>query len=50
MFRGLLPPPPTTSAAYLELKKKVGAYVYTPPPIPLSSHDLVVVIQNHERS
>ena len=50
MFRGLLPPPPTTSTAYLDLKKKVDAYVYQPPPIPtLSSADLVIVIENHER-
>ena len=50
MFRGLLPPPPTTSTAYLDLKKKLDAYVYQPPPIPtLSSADLVFVIENHER-
>ena len=50
MFRGLLPPPPTTSTAYLDLKKKLDAYVYQPPPIPtLSWTDLVFVIENHER-
>ena len=50
MFRGLLPPPPTTSTAYLDLKKKVEEHVYQPPPIPtLSSADLVFVLQNHER-
>ena len=50
MFRGLVAPPPTTSTAYLDLKKKVDAYVYQPPPIPtLSSADLVIVIENHER-
>ena len=49
MFRGLLPPPPTTSTEYLDLKKKVEEHVYQPPPIPtLSSAYLVFVIQNHE--
>ena len=50
MFHGLLPPPPTTSTAYLDLKKKLDAYAYQPPPIPtLSWTDLVFVIENHER-
>ena len=50
MFRGLVSPPPTTSAAYLDLKKKLDAYVYQPPPIPtLSWTDLVFVIETHER-
>ena len=49
-FKNLVAPPPTTSTAYLDLKKKVEEYVYQPPPIPtLSSADLVIVIENHER-
>ena len=49
-FKNLVAPPPTTSTAYLDLKKKVDAYAYQPPPIPtLSWTDLVFVLQNHER-
>ena len=49
-FKNLVAPPPTTSTAYLDLKKKVEEHVYQPPPIPtLSSADLVIVIENHER-
>ena len=49
-FKNLVAPPPTTSTAYLDLKKKVEEHVYQPPPIPtLSSADLVFVIENHER-
>ena len=50
MFRGLVPPPPTSSVAYQELKQKVDEYVYQPPSnLTLPSDILVCVIENHER-
>ena len=44
MFRGLIPPPPTSSAAYLDLKAKVESYVYQPPPVPLSALATVLAV------
>ena len=50
MFRGLVPPPPTSSVAYQELKQKVDEYVYQPPSnLTLPPDILVCVIENHER-
>ena len=44
MFRGLIPPPPTSSAAYLDLRAKVESYVYQPPPVPLSALATVLAV------
>ena len=48
MFKNLIVAP--QREAFEALKRKVDAYVYQPPPSPtLSSADLVIVIENHER-
>ena len=51
MFRGLLPPLPTASVAYQELKQKIDEYVYTPPSnLTLPPEVLLCVLETHERN
>ena len=49
MFRRLIAPPPTSAAAYIDLKKKVEAYTYTPPRRPPCARDVLARVLAIER-
>ena len=49
MFKKLVPPPPTTSTAYIDLKQKVEAYTYTPPRRPPCARDVLARVLAIER-